>query len=57
MECNLAKQLMPDYILGLTDETVKNELEAHLKECESCQKHLEELKKLNRIIKKMEQNH
>ena len=52
MECNVAKQIMPDYLMGLTDETVKKELEEHLKECEACQKHLEELKKAELDYKK-----
>ncbi|MBR3581203.1 MAG: zf-HC2 domain-containing protein [Lachnospiraceae bacterium] len=45
MDCKVAKQLMPDYLMGMTDNEVKKEFEEHIKECESCSKALEELKK------------
>ncbi len=68
MDCKVAKQLMPDYLMGMADEDVKKEFEEHIKECESCSKALEELrkagqeydkkdgteplKKVNKVIKK-----
>ena len=45
MDCKVAKQLMADYLMGMTDEEVKKEFEEHLNSCESCKKALEELKK------------
>ena len=45
MDCKTAEQLMSDYIMNLTDESVKEELEKHLSECESCKKLCDELKK------------
>ena len=68
MDCKVAKQLMPDFLMGITDEDVKKEFEEHLNGCESCKKALEEmrkaeqeydkkdgtepLKKVNKVIKK-----
>ena len=46
MDCKVAKQLMPDYLMGMTDNEVKKEFEEHIKECESCSNALEELKKV-----------
>ncbi len=46
MDCKVAKQLMTDYLMGMTDEEVKKEFEEHISGCESCKKALEELKKV-----------
>lgn len=45
MDCKVAKQLMADYLMGITDEEFKKEFEEHISGCESCKKALEELKK------------
>lgn len=45
MDCKVAKQLMADYLMGMTDEEVKKEFEEHLNSCESCKEALEKLKK------------
>ena len=45
MDCKVAKQLMADYLMGMTDEEVKKEFEEHRSGCESCKKDVEKLKK------------
>lgn len=45
MDCKVAKQLMADYLMGMTDEEVKKDFEEHISGCESCKKALDELKK------------
>ena len=43
MNCNMAKQLMADYLMGMTDEEINRKFDEHLKKCESCQKQMNEL--------------
>ncbi|MCR5205824.1 MAG: zf-HC2 domain-containing protein [Lachnospiraceae bacterium] len=54
MDCNVAKQLMTDYLMGMTDESVKKEFEEHLAGCEECRSAFEELKKAEQEYDKKE---
>ncbi len=54
MDCNVAKQLMTDYLMGMTDESVKKEFEEHVKECEECRTAFQELKKAEKEYDKKE---
>lgn len=42
--CDVIKDLLPSYIDKLTSETTNREIEAHMLECEQCQKVLEQMK-------------
>lgn len=44
IDCNVAKQLMPDHVSGLTTAEIKSEMEEHISECEDCRKLYEEMK-------------
>ena len=54
MDCNVAKQLMTDCLMGMTDESVKTEFEEHLAGCEKCRSAFEELKKAEQEYNKKE---
>lgn len=41
----MAKQLMSDYLMEMTDEGIKKEFEEHIIGCECCRKELDDLKK------------
>ena len=45
MDCKIAEQLMPDYVMDLAEDSLKAELEEHLNTCESCRKLCDEMKK------------
>ena len=45
IDCKIAEQLIPDYIMNLTEDSIKAELEEHLNTCEPCRKLFEEMKK------------
>ena len=43
MKCNRMDELLPDYLLGDTDETTKAEVRSHLEECAGCREEVESL--------------
>lgn len=45
IDCDIIKDLLPLYVEGLVSEKSKTVIEEHLKECESCQKLWQEMKK------------
>jgi len=44
-DCKIVQDLLPNYLEDLTNEETKVFVEEHLKECEECQKQLENMKK------------
>lgn len=48
LSCNIVKDLLPNYVEGLTSAESKKEIEEHLKSCEKCQKEYE--KQSNSIL-------
>jgi len=52
MEKNHIKELLSEYLDGLLNDLQRDKVEAHLKECDSCSKELEELRLLFEAIKK-----
>ena len=55
-ECEIVKDLMPNYIEDLANQGTKNFIEEHLKNCEPCNEMLENLKKEQKEEKKGKQN-
>ena len=55
-ECEIVKDLMPNYIEDLANQGTKNFIEEHLKKCEPCNEMLENLKKEQKEEKKGKQN-
>lgn len=45
MQCYVAEDLLPEYVEGLCSEQTGRELEAHLQDCESCRKKMEEMRR------------
>ena len=43
MKCSRMDELLPEYLLGDTDETTKGEVRSHLEECTGCREELESL--------------
>jgi len=54
MKCDIPIELLSGYLDGELDEKQKKAFEKHLKECQSCQNELEELKLLDGYIKVQE---
>lgn len=54
MKCDISIELLSGYLDGELDEKQKAVVEKHLRECQSCQNELEELKLLNEYIKVQE---
>lgn len=50
MKQNHVTDLLPDYLDNLLQESQKEEVEAHLKECKTCSRELEELKVLFKVF-------
>ena len=44
-DCKIVQDLLPNYIENLTSKETNNFIEEHLKECDECQKILENMKK------------
>ena len=47
INCDVVKDLLPQYYDGTLNEDTKNMVKAHLDECEECRAYLEEIKKIN----------
>ena len=47
INCDVVKDLLPQYADGTLKEDTKNMVKAHLDECEECRAYLEEIKKIN----------
>lgn len=45
MKCDVAKDLMPSYLDGLTSQATDEEIREHLKGCVHCQEYLKEMQK------------
>ena len=47
INCDVVKDLLPQYYDGTLNEDTKNMVKAHLDKCEKCRAYLEEIKKIN----------
>ncbi|GIV06592.1 MAG: hypothetical protein KatS3mg016_2167 [Fimbriimonadales bacterium] len=53
MNCRRAQEWMEAYIMGDLAPTLADQLEAHLKQCDACQRHYEEQKRLIALIRRV----
>ena len=51
MNCGECRRLMSDCIDGVSDSNEEAEMHAHLTKCSACRKEVEEIRKLNRLLK------
>lgn len=54
INCEVAKDLLPQYYDGTLKEDTKDLIKAHLDECEECRAYFEEIKKINEELDKGE---
>ena len=54
INCEVVKDLLPQYYDGTLKEDTKDLVKAHLDECEECRAYLEEIKKINEELDKGE---
>lgn len=52
INCDVVKDLLPQYYDGTLKEDTRNLVKAHLDECEECRAYLEEIKKINEELDK-----
>ncbi len=52
MDCRRAQEWIEAYIMGDLAPELADELEAHLRECDACQRHYEEQKRLIALLKR-----